>query len=213
MRRVLTAATLGGVILFAAAASAQTTPANAPTFSKDIAPIFQAKCQECHQPNSIAPMSLITFAEARPWARSIKQRVSQRQMPPWHIDPSVGVQKFKNDMSLSQKQIDTIVAWVDAGAPQGDPKDLPPAKTINADNEWNGVKDGFGPPDLVIRSSEYKMPAKGQDVWYRPMSEHADHRAALGEDGRDSSDQPQGAQGRASLDRVSGAERRQRRRP
>ena len=92
-------------------------------------------------------------------------------MPPWHIDPSVGVQKFKNDMSLSQKQIDTIVAWVDAGAPQGDPKDLPPAKKINADNEWDGVKDGFGPPDIVVRSSEYKMPAKGQDVWYRPMSE------------------------------------------
>ena len=171
MRRVLTAASFGGVILFAAAASAQTTPANAPTFSKDIAPIFQAKCQECHQPNSIAPMSLITFAEVRPWARSIKQRVSQRQMPPWHIDPSVGVQKFKNDISLSQKQIDTIVAWADAGAPQGDPKDLPPAKKINADNEWVGVKDGFGPPDIVVRSSEYKMPAKGQDVWYRPMSE------------------------------------------
>ena len=171
MRRVLTTATFGGVILFAAAAGAQTAPANAPTFSKDIAPIFQAKCQECHQPNSIAPMSLITFAEARPWARSIKQRVSQRQMPPWHIDPSVGVQKFKNDMSLSQKQIDTIVAWVDAGAPQGDPKDLPPAKPIAADNEWQGVRDGFGKPDIVVRSSEYKMPAKGQDVWYRPMSE------------------------------------------
>jgi hypothetical protein len=171
MRRVLTAATFGGVILFAAAAGAQTASANAPTFSKDIAPIFQAKCQECHQPNSIAPMSLITFAEARPWARSIKQRVSQRQMPPWHIDPSVGVQKFKNDMSLSQKQIDTIVAWVDAGAPQGDPKDLPPAKPIAADNEWQGVRDGFGKPDIVVRSSEYKMPAKGQDVWYRPMSE------------------------------------------
>jgi hypothetical protein len=116
-------------------------------------------------------MSLITFAESRPWARSIKNRVSQRQMPPWHIDPSVGVQKFKNDMSLSQKQIDTIVAWVDAGAPQGDPKDMPPAKPISADNEWTGVKDGFGKPDLVIRSSEYKMPAKGQVVWYRPMSD------------------------------------------
>lgn len=163
----LTVATLGGVILFAATAGAQT----APTYAKDIAPIFQAKCQECHQPNSIAPMSLITFAESRPWARSIKQRVSTRQMPPWHIDPSVGVQKFKNDMSLSQKQIDTIVAWVDAGAPQGDPKDMPAPKPISADNEWQGVKDGFGKPDLVIRSSEYKMPAHGQDVWYRPMSD------------------------------------------
>jgi hypothetical protein len=170
MRGLAAAATLGGVILFAASAGAQ-TPANAPTFSKDIAPIFQAKCQECHQPNSIAPMSLITFEESRPWARSIKNRVSQRQMPPWHIDPSVGVQKFKNDMSLTQKQIDTIVAWVDAGSPQGDPKDMPKPKPITADNEWQGVRDGFGKPDLVIRSSEYKMPAHGQDVWYRPMSD------------------------------------------
>jgi hypothetical protein len=167
MRTVFTAGTVLGVVFVASAAGAQT----APTFSKDIAPILQAKCQECHQPNSIAPMSLVTFAEARPWARSIKQRVATRQMPPWHIDQSVGVQKFKNDMSLSQKQIDTIVAWVDAGAPQGDPKDLPPAKKIAADNEWKGVQDGFGPPDLVIRSSEYKMPASGQDVWYRPMTE------------------------------------------
>src|SRR4029450_399218 len=69
------------------------------TFSKDVAPIFQKKCQECHQPGSIAPMSLITFQEVRPWARSIKERVATRQMPPWHIDRSVGVQKFKNDMS------------------------------------------------------------------------------------------------------------------
>lgn len=92
-------------------------------------------------------------------------------MPPWHIDQSVGVQKFKNDMSLSQNEIDTIVAWVDAGAPQGDPKDMPPAKQMRADNEWKGVQDGFGAPDIVVRSSEFKMPAKGQDVWYRPMSE------------------------------------------
>ena len=171
MRRVLMAASFGGVILFAAAASAQTTPANAPTFSKDIAPIFQAKCQACHQPGSIAPMSLITFAESRPWARSIKNRVSTRQMPPWHIDQSVGVQKFQNDMSLSQKQIDTIVAWVDAGAPQGDPKDMPKALPISNDNEWQGVKDGFGPPDIVVKSSEYKMPANHQDVWYRPSND------------------------------------------
>src|SRR4026209_379653 len=133
MRRVLTAATLGGAILFAASPFAQTAPAAAAPFSRDIAPILQAKCQACHQPNSIAPMSLITFAESRPWARSIKNRVSTRQMPPWHIDQSVGVQKFQNDMSLTQKQIDTIVAWVDAGAPQGDAKDLPPANKINAD--------------------------------------------------------------------------------
>jgi mono/diheme cytochrome c family protein len=141
------------------------------TFAKDVAPIFQAKCQECHQPNSIAPMSLITFQDVRPWARSIKERVASRQMPPWHIDRSVGVQKFKNDMSLSDDQVDTIVRWVDGGAPQGDPKDLPAPKPLVTDNEWTGVRDGFGPPDLVVKSSEYTMPAQHQDVWYRPMSD------------------------------------------
>ena len=143
------------------------------TFSKDVAPIFQAKCQECHQPNSIAPMSLITYKEARPWAKSIRERVSTRQMPPWHIDRSVGVQKFKNDMSLSDDELDTIVRWVDDGALEGDPKDLPPPKPLVTDNEWKAVRDGYGPPDLIIRSPEYTMPAQHQDVWYRPMSDIA----------------------------------------
>src|SRR5499433_727648 len=101
--------------------------ANAPmTFTKDIAPIFQEKCEACHRPDSIAPMSLVTYEEARPWAKAIRERVITRQMPPWHIDKTVGIQKFKNDRSLSDAQIDTILAWVAAGAPKGDPKDMPP---------------------------------------------------------------------------------------
>jgi hypothetical protein len=158
---------MGAVLVLAAPAAAAETP----TFSKDVAPILQAKCQSCHQPNSIAPMSLMTFQEARPWARSMKERVSSRQMPPWHIDKSVGIQSFKNDMSLSDEQIDTIVRWVDGGAPQGDPKDLPPAVPPVTTNEWRGVTNGFGPPDVVIKSSEYTMPAQHQDVWYRPTSD------------------------------------------
>jgi len=141
------------------------------TFAKDVAPILQQNCQECHQPNSIAPMSLITYQEVRPWAAAIKERVAARQMPPWHIDRSVGVQKFKNDMSLTDQQVNTIVAWVDGGALQGDLKDLPPPKPLVTDNEWKAVRDGFGPPDLVIKSSEYTMAAQHQDVWYRPMSD------------------------------------------
>src|SRR5437867_3621280 len=141
------------------------------TFSKDVAPIFQAKCQECHQPNSIAPMSLITYQDARPWAKAIRERVITRQMPPWHIDRSVGVQRFKNDMSLTDEQVDSIVRWVDGGAPQGDPKDLPQPKPLVTDNEWKAVRDGYGPPDLIIKSPEYTMPAQHQDVWYRPMSD------------------------------------------
>jgi hypothetical protein len=165
--------TLGACLVsgLAIAAPADGDSSKPVTFSKDVAPIFQAKCQECHQPNSIAPMSLITFQDARPWARSIKERVATRQMPPWHIDKSVGVQKFKNDMSLTDEQVDAIVRWVDAGAPQGDPKDLPPPKPLVTDNEWKAVRDGFGKPDLIVRSSEYTMPAEHQDVWYRPMSE------------------------------------------
>jgi hypothetical protein len=161
--------TFGAVLAVAAPVMAADTPT--PTFSKDVAPIFQKKCQDCHQPNSIAPMSLITFQEARPWVRSIKERVASRQMPPWHIDRSVGVQKFKHDMSLSDEQVDTIVRWVDGGAPQGDPKDLPAPKPLVTDNEWQGVRDGYGKPDLVVKSSEYTMAAQHQDVWYRPMSD------------------------------------------
>lgn len=162
--------TLGAIVLGSGLAVAADAPKQV-TFSKDIAPIFQEKCQSCHQPNSIAPMSLISYREARPWARAIKERVASRQMPPWHIDRSVGVQKFKNDMSLSDEQLETVVRWVDGGALEGDPKDLPAPKPLLGDNEWQAVKDGFGQPDLVIRSSEYTMPAKHQDVWYRPNSD------------------------------------------
>src|SRR5262247_3768363 len=106
------------------------------TFTKDVVPILQEKCQECHHSGSMAPMSLVTYAETRPWAKAIRERVMTRQMPPWHIDPTVGVQQFKNDMSLTQSQIDTIVRWVDQGAPQGDPKDMPPPKQWNNADEW-----------------------------------------------------------------------------
>jgi len=147
------------------------TPAKQVTFSKDVAPIFQAKCVDCHQPNSIAPMSLITFQDSRPFAKSIRDRVSAHQMPPWHIDKSVGVQKFKNDMSLSDDQINTIVAWVDQGAVEGNPADMPKLKPLDTSNQWQAVKDGFGPPDLVVKSEEYTMPAVHQDSWWRPMSD------------------------------------------
>jgi hypothetical protein len=139
------------------------------TFSKDVAPIFQAKCQSCHEPGSIAPMSLISYKDVRPWAKSIRQRVAARQMPPWHIDKSVGIQKFKNDLSLTDDQIATIVAWVDGGAVEGNPADLPKARPVETKLYWQGERDGYGPPDLVVRSPEYTMPAVSQDQWWRPM--------------------------------------------
>jgi hypothetical protein len=93
-----------------------------------------------------------------------------RQMPPWHLDPTVGIQSFQNDMSLSNSQIDTIVKWVAAGAPQGDPKDMPAARQWPEDRGWQ-LASQFGQPDLVIKSEPYTMPARAQDAWFRPLSQ------------------------------------------
>src|SRR6202049_1771401 len=95
------------------------------TFSKDVAPIFQESCQSCHHEGTSAPMSLMTYSETRPWARSIKERVVRRDMPPWHLDKTVGIRQYKNDRSLSDDDIATISRWVDTGAPQGNPADMP----------------------------------------------------------------------------------------
>ncbi len=160
---------LGAVVLPGAAVSAE--PA-APTFTRDVALIVQDKCVACHRPDSIGPMSLVTYEDARPWARSIKARVSSRQMPPWHIDKNVGIQKFKNDRSLTDEQIDTIVKWVDAGAPKGDPRDMPPPRQWPEDQGWNfAALLGRKEPDLIINSHEYTMPAHAQDAWDKRVTE------------------------------------------
>jgi hypothetical protein len=156
-------------VLFAGDTTGSTQTTKTPTFTKDIVPILQARCQDCHRPNAMAPMSLLTYEETRPWARSIKERVVKRQMPPWHLDKSVGVQSFQNDMSLTDEQIATVVKWVDSGSPQGDPKDMPAAKTFPKDDEWQLAKVYGRPPDLVIKSDEYTMPAVSQDQWWKPV--------------------------------------------
>ena len=140
----------------------------APTFSRDVAPILQRSCQHCHQPTGIGPMSLLTYREVRPWARSIRDRVERRLMPPWHLDPSVGIQDFKNDISLTPDEIDTVVRWVDAGAPQGDPADLPEPLEFPRADAWE-VEAMLGrPPDFVVRSTPYVVVANGQDQWWSP---------------------------------------------
>src|SRR3989442_926059 len=93
------------------------------TFTKDVAPLLQKNCQTCHRPGEAAPFPLLTYEQARPWAASMKRVVRQKSMPPWFADPNFG--HFSNDRSLTEKEISTIVAWVNAGAPQGDPKDMP----------------------------------------------------------------------------------------
>src|SRR6516164_8923388 len=139
------------------------------TFTKDVAPILQAKCQDCHRKGSMAPMSLVTYQETRPWAKAIRERVLTRQMPPWHSDKTVGIQHFANDISLSDDQIATLVHWVDTGAPMGDPKDMPPAKQWPDYDGWK-LASQFGQPDLVLKSDDYTMPAHGQDVWFKPLT-------------------------------------------
>jgi hypothetical protein len=126
----------------------------APTFHKDVAPILQAKCQGCHRPGEVAPMSLLTYKDARPWAKAIRQAVATRTMPPWFAAPE-HAGKFANDPSLTKAEIDTIMAWVDGGVKEGDPKDAPePVAYVEG---W-----GIGLPDQVFELPvEYDVPAKG----------------------------------------------------
>jgi hypothetical protein len=128
--------------------------AAAPTFSADVAPIMYAKCVTCHRPGEVAPMSLITFTDVRPWASSIRDKVASRVMPPWHADRQYGT--FRNEQSLTQPEIDTIVKWVNAGAPEGNPSRLPALPKFP--EGWQ-----IGTPDAVFEMpTAYQIPAKGE---------------------------------------------------
>lgn len=152
--------------VLASGADTNTTNGRPVTFSKDIAPIFQKSCDHCHHAGTSAPMSLVTYSDARPWARSIKERVARRDMPPWHLDKTVGIRQYKNDISLADDEIATIVKWVDGGAPQGNPADLPPPPKFASDNEWF-----IGQPDLLATTDDFKMYAKGSDWWIDQYTE------------------------------------------
>ena len=131
------------------------------TFAKDVAPILQRACQNCHRPGSIGPMSLLTYEEVRPWARSIKQQVTQRNMPPWYIDRTVGIQSFKNDASLSDAEVVKISRWVDQGSPMGDPADMPRARAFDESNRWH-----IGKPDIVVHlKKDVVVKARQADQW------------------------------------------------
>jgi mono/diheme cytochrome c family protein len=153
-----------------AAATLDPDPDDEVTFARHIAPILQQNCQVCHQPGAIGPMSLMTYEEVRPWARVIKLRVEERQMPPYHYDTDVGIQRLKHDARLSDEEIRTISRWVDSGAPLGNLADLP-APVQWPDPGQYRLSTSLGEPDLVIRSDPFTVPATGQDLWWRPLVE------------------------------------------
>jgi len=165
MKSLLTPAiVLGGAMLWAGSGTSLAA-ATVPTFSKDVAPILYKNCATCHRPDETAPMSLLTYQDARPWAKSIRQYVSSGVMPPWHATEPRGV--FLNDRRLTEGDKETLIHWVDAGAPEGDPKDLPPApKFVDG---WQ-----IGKPDLVLTMSKsFDVPAKGTiDYQYFTVPTH-----------------------------------------
>ena len=134
------------------------------TFTRDVAPILQRSCQHCHRPDSVAPMSLLSYEDARPWARSIKQRTGLRDrmgvMPPWFIEKNVGIQDYKDDISLSEEDIATLAAWADAGAPRGNPADLPTPLIFAAADEWE-----IGEPDLIVDTPSIALAGDAPDWW------------------------------------------------
>jgi mono/diheme cytochrome c family protein len=164
MKRMLFAALTVVIILASAlfvassgSADGLTKSKAAVTFNKDVAQILFKNCAECHRPGEAAPMSLLSYKDARPWARSIREKVLSREMPPWHADSHVG--QFSNDPRLTQAEIDTITAWVDGGAKEGEPRDMPPApKFVEG---WS-----IGRPDLILKMpDEFTLEANGPDEY------------------------------------------------
>jgi Copper type II ascorbate-dependent monooxygenase, C-terminal domain len=144
-------------ILFSAAACAFAATTDV-TFHKDVEPILQKHCQECHRPGEIAPFSLLSYSDARPWAKAIRADLLTKKMPPWFADPQVG--HFSNDRSLTAEEVSKVVSWVDGGAKEGNAKDAP--KALAFVDGWNIQK-----PDVVLSMKEsFHLPAKG-DIPYQ----------------------------------------------
>ena len=156
-----TDATVKVTVAGARMTSAPVAPTAPVTYARDVSRIFQAKCTQCHHAGTGAPMSLTTYEEVRPWARSIRTRVASHEMPPWHLDKTVGIKKYKNDLSLNENDIATITRWVDADAPRGNVADLPAPQTFAPEDAWH-----IGKPDLVVKMDKtHTMYTKGPDWW------------------------------------------------
>jgi len=165
-------ATMGAAVILSAAAAlvmphavgAQQPAVGNVTFAKDIAPILQRSCQNCHRPDGVAPMSLVTYEEVRPYARAINQRthIGPRKgvMPPWYVEKNIGIQHYKDDPSLSELELAKIAKWVELGAPQGNPADMPSANSFANLDTWN-----IGQPDLIVKTEDILVKANAPDWW------------------------------------------------
>ena len=152
-----TTAALAGLAIAAGAAHAEVVPER-PTYARDVAPILNENCAMCHRPGDIGPMSLLSYDEVRPWAKSIQKAVIEGAMPPWHADEGIG--HFANERKLTKAQIATIAKWVDTGAQRGDLSDLPPAPEL-PDTEWR-----LGEPDVIVEFEKVDLAAGGPDQFY-----------------------------------------------
>src|SRR3954470_12760878 len=132
------------------------------TYTKDIQPILQRSCENCHRPNGAGPMSLTTYEEVRPWARAIKQRTGigphAGVMPPWYMEKNIGIQKYKDDPSLSELEVAKVAKWADSGAPRGNPADMPTERKYVDDSVWR-----IGVPDLIVKMKDVTVRGDAPD--------------------------------------------------
>jgi hypothetical protein len=153
-----------GLITSSAPRAQQAPAAPDVTFTKDIAPILQRSCEGCHRPDGVAPMSLVSYEDVRPWARAIKQRTAigpkAGVMPPWYVEKNIGIQKFQNDPSLSDAEIAKIAKWADSGAARGNPADMPPPKRYADARSW-----AIGTPDLIVKTKDLVVTGTAPDWW------------------------------------------------
>ena len=138
------------------------------TYTSDVAKIINDNCVVCHRPGGIGPMSFIGYEEVRPWAPLIQMKVANREMPPYAYDHGIGIQDLQGDWRLSQKEIDTVVAWVDSGSQYGDNDIVVQPPNLADPDEWNFVGD-FGQPNLIIPSVPIDIPASGNDLWHKHL--------------------------------------------
>ena len=159
---------LASTLVIASALPVGALDAQEVTFTRDVAPILYENCVQCHRPGSFAPMSLLTYETARLYAPLMKIKVQTRQMPPWHVDRTVGIQAYENDAALTDDEIETIVRWADGGALKGDDADMPPPPRLAEGGAWV-LEEMYGrPPDVVVSSAAYDVLANGQDQWWGP---------------------------------------------